>query len=70
MVTGHISDLVDTDSEQLNAELPVVNIDKDSLSLKSGDIYKALGLRGYDYKGVFKGVKESDCKGDEIIIFT
>jgi hypothetical protein len=69
VVTGHISVLNDTDSEQLDAELPVVNIDNNTLYLKSEDIYKDLGLRGYDYKGVFRGVKESDSKGDKIIIF-
>ncbi|XP_025419053.1 fatty acid synthase-like [Sipha flava] len=63
VVTGHISVLNDTDSEQLDAELPVVNIDNNTLYLKSEDIYKDLGLRGYDYKGVFRGVKESDSKG-------
>ncbi|XP_008180398.1 fatty acid synthase isoform X2 [Acyrthosiphon pisum] len=62
-VTGHISVLDDTDLEQLEAELPVIDINENALPLKSGDIYKDLGLRGYDYKGLFKGVQESDNKG-------
>jgi len=63
-VTGHISILNDTDSEQLDAELPILDINDNALPLKSGDIYKDLGLRGYDYKGAFRGVKECDNKGD------
>jgi len=63
-VTGHISVLNDTDLEQLEAELPVIDVNDNDIPLKSGDIYKDLGLRGYDYKGLFKGVKESDNKGD------
>jgi len=66
-VTGHISVLDDTDLEQLEAELPVIDINENTLPLKSGDIYKDLGLRGYDYKGLFKGVQESDNKGDILI---
>ncbi|CAI6345632.1 unnamed protein product [Macrosiphum euphorbiae] len=62
-VTGHISVLDDTDLEQLEAELPVIDINENALPLKSGDIYKDLGLRGYDYKGLFRGVQESDNKG-------
>lgn len=63
-VTGHISVLNDGDSEQLADELPALSVDEKSLPLKCADIYKNLGLRGYDYKGVFKGVKESDNKGE------
>jgi len=63
-VTGNISILNDTDSELLDAELPILDINKNAIPLKSGDIYKDLGLRGYDYKGAFRGVKESDNKGD------
>lgn len=61
-VTGRIYIPDDIETEQL--ELPPPDIDEnDSLPLKSGDIYKDLGLRGYDYKGVFRGVKEADSKG-------
>lgn len=66
-VTGHIAVLNNVDSEQLDSELPVLDIDKNALPLNSGDIYKDLGLRGYDYKGVFRGVKESDNKGEYIL---
>lgn len=63
-VTGRISVLDDVNLEQLDDELPVVDVDQTNLPLKTGDIYKDLGLRGYDYKGVFRGVKESDNKGE------
>lgn len=65
MVTGRISFLDDTDSELLDAELPALVVDKSTLPLKSGDIYKDLGLRGYDYRGVFRGVKEADSEGND-----
>lgn len=66
-VTGHISVFDDVDSQQLADELPALEVDKKIPPLKSGDIYKDLGLRGYDYKGVFRGVKESDSKGKSIM---
>lgn len=65
-MTGNISILNDTDSELLDAELPILDINENAIPLKSGDIYKDLGLRGYDYKGAFRGVKESDNKGDTL----
>lgn len=68
-VTGHISVLDNSDSEQLADELPVLSVNEKSLPLKSGDIYKDLGLRGYDYKGVFRGVKESDNKGKLLFFY-
>jgi len=60
-VTGRIYIPDDIETEQL--ELPEPSVDENALPLKSGDIYKDLGLRGYDYKGVFRGVKEADNKG-------
>ncbi|VVC29836.1 Hypothetical protein CINCED_3A014905 [Cinara cedri] len=60
-VTGRISIPDDIETEQL--ELPEPYVDENILTLKSGDIYKDLGLRGYDYKAAFRGVKESDNKG-------
>lgn len=62
-MTGRIFVLEDYDLEELNAELPTPNIDENSLPLKSGDIYKDLNLRGYEYKGVFRGVEEADNNG-------
>jgi len=60
-VTGRISIPDDIETEQL--ELPEPYVDEHNLSLTTSDIYKDLGLRGYDYKGVFRGLKEADNKG-------
>lgn len=68
-VTGRISILDDIDLDKLAAELPKIDVNEESLPLKPGDIYKDLGLRGYDYKGVFKGVKEADSKGNMRITY-
>ncbi|XP_025199126.1 fatty acid synthase-like isoform X2 [Melanaphis sacchari] len=62
-VTGNISIINNTDLKQLDAELPIFEINEKTIPFKTGDIYKDLGLRGYDYKGAFRGVKESDNKG-------
>ncbi|XP_050423114.1 fatty acid synthase-like isoform X2 [Adelges cooleyi] len=60
-VTGKIYIPEDIELEQL--ELPEPDVEENGLSLKTNDIYKDLGLRGYDYKGVFRGVKEADNRG-------
>lgn len=60
-VTGRIYIPDDIESEQL--ELPEPYVEDNTLPLKTNDIYKDLGLRGYDYKGIFRGVKEADSKG-------
>lgn len=64
VTNGRISVIDYIDLDQLAAELPTIEVGNYELPLKREDIYKDLGLRGYDYKGVFKGVKESDhtCK--------
>ena len=36
---------------------------ENSPSLTSGDVYKELGLRGYDYSGIFRGINTSDNHG-------
>jgi fatty acid synthase len=35
--------------------------------LTKSDIYKELGLRGYDYSGIFRGIKMSDNHGTTIL---
>jgi len=49
--------------------LPEPYVEENNLPLTTSDIYKDLGLRGYDYKGVFRGLKEADNKGKEYQIF-
>ena len=62
-VTGKIRVPEDIEKEQLNLPVPVVRNEDDLLELKTGDIYKDLRLRGYDYSGIFQGIKSSDNRG-------
>lgn len=51
------------ENEELS--LDVLNFDtKDGLPLERGDVYKELRLRGYDYDGVFRGIKSTDSKAN------
>ncbi|XP_061715319.1 fatty acid synthase-like isoform X2 [Cydia pomonella] len=49
--------------------LPVTMLDEEKIeheympSLTSEDIYKELGLRGYNYKNLFRGIKSSEASG-------
>ncbi|GLH14335.1 Fatty acid synthase [Gryllus bimaculatus] len=62
-VSGRISVAEDVDREVLNLSVPAIQSDQNLLPLVTGDIYKDLRLRGYDYGGIFKGIIESDNKG-------
>ncbi|XP_030757326.1 fatty acid synthase [Sitophilus oryzae] len=62
-VTGKISVPEDITKETLNLSKPSVKQEQDVLPLNSGDIYKELRLRGYDYDGIFRGIVESDNRG-------
>lgn len=46
-----------------NEELPLYPIDEDKsgLSMSTGDAYKELRLRGYDYGGMFRGITKADA---------
>lgn len=62
-VTGKIHVPEDKDKILLNMPLPVVKKESALLELNSADIYKELRLRGYDYTGVFQGIKSSHNRG-------
>lgn len=62
-VTGKIRVPEDIAKEQLNLSVPIVRNEPELLELKTDDVYKDLRLRGYDYSGIFKGVKSSDNRG-------
>ncbi|CAG9818777.1 unnamed protein product [Phaedon cochleariae] len=53
------------DASMESMVLPELNITSEEqvLHLTSDDIYKELRLRGYDYRGIFKGIIESDGLG-------
>lgn len=59
-VKGIIRVPEDLKKETLQLDAPYV---EEGLSLSSPDIYKELGLRGYDYSGIFRGIKTSDNHG-------
>lgn len=62
-VTGKIRLPDDIEKEQLN--LPALTTQDESalIELNTKDIYKDLRLRGYDYSGIFQGIKVSDNRG-------
>ncbi|XP_061721884.1 fatty acid synthase-like [Cydia pomonella] len=65
VVTGTVRLTADPAAERLApAELAEAEEKQEDLpALDSEDIYKELRLRGYNYKGVFRGIKSSDAHG-------
>lgn len=61
-VSGRVRMPEDVDKELLTLSPPAVP-KGDFLNLEMADVYKDLRLRGYDYTGVFRGVKQADNKG-------
>ncbi|XP_043471863.1 fatty acid synthase [Leptopilina heterotoma] len=59
-VSGKIRFSEDIEKEQLNLPIPAASNESDLLELKTNDVYKDLRLRGYDYGGIFQGIKSSD----------
>ncbi|XP_076763351.1 fatty acid synthase 1 [Xylocopa sonorina] len=62
-VTGTISEPENANKMLLNVPEPVHGDEPDLLELNKNDIYKELRLRGYDYSGVFQGIKSSHNRG-------
>lgn len=56
VASGQISAPATTDKELLNLVSPKTKKDE-FLPLTSAEIYKELRLKGYDYKGPFRGIK-------------
>ncbi|KAL7302666.1 hypothetical protein TKK_0004723 [Trichogramma kaykai] len=59
-VIGKIRVPEDVEKEQLALEPPTVAQDPSLLELTTEDAYKELRLRGYDYTGIFRGIKSAD----------
>ncbi|KAG6462008.1 hypothetical protein O3G_MSEX013000 [Manduca sexta] len=63
VVTGVVR-LADTDTDE---RLPAAEVEPDATDaaapLVTEDIYKELRLRGYNYGGIFRGIKSSDARG-------
>lgn len=62
-VSGKISVPEDVSKEVLNLLPPKGVNESDLLPLETLDVYKELRLRGYDYEGIFKGIKNADNRG-------
>lgn len=60
VVTGYIHTTLNPNMEKMNLKLPEKN-ESDEMTCK--DFYKELGLRGYNYDGLFKGVKSATTNG-------
>ncbi|XP_045766807.1 fatty acid synthase [Maniola jurtina] len=63
-VSGSVRLCADAAAERLpdDAE-PAAPTDPDLLPLSTDDVYKELRLRGYNYGGVFRGIRASDARG-------
>lgn len=59
-VSGKIYVPEDIETSQLS--LKPLSVDKSGLLMNTGDVYKELRLRGYDYGGKFRGITECDSK--------
>ncbi|KAF7386952.1 hypothetical protein HZH66_011404 [Vespula vulgaris] len=62
-VTGKIRLPDDIEKEQLNLPAPTTQDESALMELNTKDVYKDLRLRGYDYSGIFQGIKVSDNRG-------
>ncbi|XP_044764314.1 fatty acid synthase-like [Coccinella septempunctata] len=58
VVSGKVYPLADGNREYLDLPIPHEEARPDVLPLKNKDIYKELRLRGYNYKGMFRGIEE------------
>lgn len=63
VVTGKIRTPEKIENELLNLSAPTGAQEPELLELKTEDIYKDLRLRGYEYTGLFQGIKSSDSRG-------
>lgn len=63
-VSGRVRVPEEVGKEQLTLPAPS-SVEEESKwhELQQADIYKDLRLRGYDYTGVFRGIKQADNHG-------
>ncbi|CAH1398200.1 unnamed protein product [Nezara viridula] len=66
VVRGKIKESPGYEKESLSLG-PLPKVAQDSFELHKKDIYKYLCLRGYDYKGIFRGVIKADDLANKII---
>lgn len=65
VASGQITASTTIDKELLNLASPKTKKDE-FLPLESADVYKELRLKGYDYKGPFRGIQLIDNTGKHI----
>ncbi|XP_059050780.1 fatty acid synthase-like [Achroia grisella] len=63
VITGKVRLVDNTSAERVKIEPLPVSEEPELLSLTSDDIYKELRIRGYNYSGVFKGIRCSNPRG-------
>lgn len=69
VASGQISTTATVDKELLNLTTPKTKKTTQYLPLDSTDVYKELRLKGYDYKGPFRGIQSIDHTGKLNLIF-
>ncbi|EZA54889.1 Fatty acid synthase [Ooceraea biroi] len=60
VASGSIRESDASEKDQLRMSLTVSSDSKNLLPLDTKDVYKELGLRGYEYSGIFQGIKSSN----------
>lgn len=65
VASGQISTSTTIDKELLNLISPKIK-KNEFLPLKSAEVYKELRLKGYDYKGPFRGIQLIDNTGKHL----
>lgn len=70
IVTGRIYVPENIDKECVSMPpLEDTETSPDTLPLGSRDVYKELRLRGYNYKGLFRGITQANNEGKDFRIF-
>jgi len=62
-VSGYIRVPEEIKSEMLPLKMKTIPTKPKFLPLNTSDVYKELRLRGYDYYGLFRGIKQVDNEG-------
>ena len=64
VVTGTMYEALNLEQEMIPINLLLGNNDEDE-DMTARDIYKELKLRGYQYKGLFRGLKSASISGSQ-----
>ncbi|KAG5318196.1 FAS synthase, partial [Pseudoatta argentina] len=64
IVTGTVYETLNPEQEMIPTDLLSENSDEDE-SMTARDVYKEMKLRGYQYKGLFRGLKSASISGTQ-----